>query len=55
MEIPIHASTIWLRYEAVFIDDSLPNVDAARARGWRGHHFTDAAGLEAELRGLGLI
>ena len=34
----------------LFIDDSLPNVEAARARGWHAHHFVDAVGLEAELR-----
>ena len=34
----------------LFIDDSQPNVEAARARGWHGHHFVDAAGLEAELQ-----
>ena len=39
----------------LFIDDSLPNVEAAQARGWHGHHFTDAAGLEAELRRHDLI
>ena len=39
----------------LFIDDSLPNVEAARARGWHGHHFVDAAGLEAELRRHDLI
>ena len=39
----------------LFIDDSLANVDAARARGWHGHHFTDAAGLEAELRRHNLL
>ena len=33
----------------LFIDDSLPNVEAARARGWHAHHFVDAKGLEAEL------
>ena len=33
----------------LFIDDSLPNVEAARARGWHAHHFVDAAGLEGEL------
>ncbi|MDP3675089.1 MAG: HAD-IA family hydrolase [Novosphingobium sp.] len=33
----------------LFADDSLPNVEAARARGWHAHHFSDAAGLEAEL------
>lgn len=39
----------------LFIDDSLPNVEAARARGWHGHHFTDAAGLERDLRARGLL
>ena len=39
----------------LFIDDSLPNVEAAQARGWHGHHFTDAAGLEAELLELNLL
>ena len=39
----------------LFIDDSLANVEAARARGWHGHHFTDAAGLEAELAAQGLL
>ena len=39
----------------LFVDDSLPNVEAARARGWHAHHFVDAAGLEAELQGRGLL
>jgi 2-haloacid dehalogenase len=39
----------------LFVDDTLANVDAARARGWHGHHFTDAAGLERDLRGRGLL
>ena len=39
----------------LFIDDSLPNVAAARACGWQTHHFTDAAALEAELRERGLL
>ncbi|MFC0590276.1 HAD family hydrolase [Novosphingobium aquiterrae] len=39
----------------LFIDDSLPNVTAARERGWHGHHFTDAAGLERDLRARGLL
>ena len=33
----------------LFIDDSLPNVAAARALGWHGHHFRDAETLRAEL------
>ena len=39
----------------LFIDDSLPNVESARQCGWHAHHFTDAAGLEAELRAHGLL
>ncbi|WP_374285515.1 HAD family hydrolase [Novosphingobium sp.] len=39
----------------LFIDDSLPNVESARACGWHAHHFSDAAGLEADLRERGLI
>lgn len=39
----------------LFADDSLPNVEAARARGWFAHHFVDAAGLEAELGQHGLL
>jgi 2-haloacid dehalogenase len=41
--------------EMLFIDDSLPNVEAARSRGWLAHHFVDAAGLERELQDLSLI
>lgn len=39
----------------LFIDDSLPNVESARARGWHGHHFVDAEGLRAELQERGLL
>lgn len=38
----------------VFVDDSAPNVEGARAVGMRAHHFRDAAGLRAELIALGL-
>jgi 2-haloacid dehalogenase len=41
--------------EAIFIDDSLPNVLAARANGFVGHHFTDAPTLRHELAILGLL
>ena len=35
--------------ELVFIDDVHHNVEAARALGWRGLHFTSAAGCAAAL------
>jgi len=35
--------------ELVFIDDSIHNVQAAQALGWRAVHFVDAAQCEAEL------
>jgi len=38
-----------------FVDDKCENVAAARARGWQGHVFTDAARLENELVALGLL
>jgi 2-haloacid dehalogenase len=41
--------------EAIFIDDSLPNVLAARENGFVGHHFIDAPTLRAELSALGLL
>jgi 2-haloacid dehalogenase len=41
--------------EAIFIDDSLPNVAAAQENGFAGHHFTDAAALRKELFELGLL
>jgi 2-haloacid dehalogenase len=34
----------------LFVDDSLANVESARACGWQAHHFVDSAGLEADLR-----
>jgi 2-haloacid dehalogenase len=41
--------------EAIFIDDNLANVDAARANGFVAHHFQDADGLRAELAHLGVL
>ena len=39
---------------AVFIDDKLENVDAARRLGFHGIHFTDPALVRPALRALGL-
>lgn len=41
--------------DALFIDDRLDNVAAARAVGLRTHHFRDAAALRSELAALGLL
>ena len=41
--------------EAIFIDDNLDNVMAARENGFAAHHFTDAQTLRAELSALGLV
>lgn len=38
----------------VFLDDHAPNVEAARAAGWQGVHFQDAAQCAAALRAQGL-
>ena len=41
--------------ELFFTDDRADNIDAAEARGWQTHQFTDAPGLRLRLAGLGLI
>lgn len=41
--------------ESIFIDDSLANVEGARAVGLDAIHFTDAGALRAELRRRGLL
>ena len=41
--------------ESVFIDDRLPNVEAARALGFHGIHFQSPEGLRAGLEKLGLL
>jgi HAD superfamily hydrolase (TIGR01549 family) len=41
--------------DVFFIDDSLPNIEAADALGFATHHFKDAAGLEKALLREGLI
>ncbi|KQW31371.1 2-haloalkanoic acid dehalogenase [Rhizobium sp. Root274] len=40
--------------QTVFIDDSFPNVEGARAAGWQAVHFTGAEQLKADLRELGV-
>ncbi|MPV49326.1 MULTISPECIES: HAD family phosphatase [unclassified Pseudactinotalea] len=40
--------------ETVFVDDSLPNVEAAEAAGLRGIHFRSTADLRRRLADLGL-
>ena len=39
---------------AVFIDDSLPNIEAARSLGIHGIHFQSAAQLQKDLQNLGV-
>ena len=41
--------------EAIFIDDSIKNVDAARALGLHAIHFRSAQELEHELLALGVL
>lgn len=38
-----------------FIDDKAENIEAARSRGWRGHVFTNADVLEADLKAHNLL
>lgn len=42
-------------HELVFLDDHLPNVQAAQALGWNAVHFQNAAQAEAELRAAGWL
>jgi 2-haloacid dehalogenase len=41
--------------EGLFIDDRQENIDAARANGFAGHHFRDAAVLRIQLTKAGLL
>ena len=49
-----HAARVFGRppSQLLFLDDHLPNVDAARAAGWQALHFVDAAQAEAEVLAL---
>lgn len=38
-----------------FTDDNAANIEAAKARGWDAHLFTDAGSLEAQLVAAGLL
>lgn len=38
----------------IFIDDSLANVEGARAAGWQAVHFTGAEKLRSDLAGYGI-
>ena len=40
--------------DTVFIDDSLPNVEGARAAGWQAIHFRSPEQLRTDLRSLGV-
>ncbi len=41
--------------DSIFIDDSLKNVEGARAVGMKAHHFKHPVGLRKELQDFGLI
>jgi HAD superfamily hydrolase (TIGR01509 family) len=41
--------------DLLFIDDHAPNVEAARAAGWRAVRFTDAQACAAHLRRMGAL
>jgi 2-haloacid dehalogenase len=50
-----HAADFGLKPEnTVFIDDSFPNVEGARAAGWQAVHFTGAEKLREDLAGYGI-
>ncbi|MGI2035251.1 HAD family hydrolase [Rhizobium panacihumi] len=50
-----HAFDFGLKPEAtLFIDDSYPNVEGARAAGWQAVHFVDVETLKKDLNALGV-
>lgn len=42
-------------HDFLFVDDSLRNIEAARALGFDTHHFTDPAALSPALEARGLL
>ncbi|MEM5502221.1 HAD family hydrolase [Ahrensia kielensis] len=51
----LHVETFDLEpSKTLFIDDSLPNIEACRALGWHGIHLTPDMDLAPELHKLGL-
>lgn len=51
----LHAGTFGLTPSAtLFIDDSPPNVEGARAAGWQAVHYLDPATLKSDLERLGI-
>ncbi|WP_428427843.1 HAD family hydrolase [Pararhizobium sp.] len=50
-----HAKSFGLTPAAtLFIDDSMPNVEGARAAGWQAVHFTDPQTLQSDLISYGV-
>ena len=50
-----HARDFGLKPETtLFIDDTLVNVEGARAAGWQAVHFTDAQSLKRDLASYGI-
>lgn len=50
-----HAKSFGLEPAAtIFIDDSLPNVEGAKAAGWQAVHFTGAEKLRGDLAAYGV-
>ncbi len=51
----LEAATRFWGESLFFIDDRAENIAAARARGWRAHHFADPAALRRDLSELGVL
>jgi 2-haloacid dehalogenase len=52
----VHTERFGLTPErTLFIDDSLPNIEAARRFGWQAVHYTGAEKLRADLAAHGLL